>query len=99
MTLRERYNAGYSVLQWFSHCCAGSRKAAESHRGGAYGRAGGQASLLSDDENSGTYSTNCTQYQIRNWHTLTQDTMTHLLMVGLTVWMGLSMLQVCLTQQ
>ena len=30
---------------------AGSKKAAESHRGGAYGRAGGQASLLSDDEN------------------------------------------------
>ena len=36
-----------------SCCFAGSKKAAESHRGGAYGRAGGQASLLSDDENSG----------------------------------------------
>lgn len=29
---------------------AGSKKAAESHRGGAFGRGGGQASLLSDDE-------------------------------------------------
>ena len=32
---------------------AGSKKAAESHRGGAFGRAGGQASLLSDDEGEG----------------------------------------------
>lgn len=31
----------------------GSKKAADSHRGGAYGRAGGQASLLSDDEDEG----------------------------------------------
>lgn len=32
----------------------GSKKAAESHRGGAYGRAGGQASLLSEDESDGS---------------------------------------------
>lgn len=40
------------------HACshthaAGSKKAAESHRGGAYGRAGGSAALLSDDEEEG----------------------------------------------
>ncbi len=32
---------------------AGSKKAAESHRGGAYGRAGGSPALLSDDESDG----------------------------------------------
>ncbi|DBB12132.1 hypothetical protein WJX82_005961 [Trebouxia sp. C0006] len=31
----------------------GSKKAAESHRGGTYGRAGGSAALLSDDEEEG----------------------------------------------
>ena len=35
------------------NCDAGSKKAAESHRGGTYGRAGGSAVLLSDDEEEG----------------------------------------------